>query len=352
MKHHEKTEITDVEVESAEVVEEFVFEGTLDELEKDFNAFQTKVEQDTSSMSSNLNMDELNEIGDEIIKAKEYLTSFARGEKKSIREKAYNQLIALPLIGDWAKERVEDAQLQAVKDSGVKEVLESIFDNFDVKKKRLIELTYLAEEIKGSLIEQEIQNAGYIQKLDYIINTTDNAGDKMRALDMANQAEASDKIIKDQVYNKLQFIIEMMEQLMMKMSKTLPAMKAQLLNETSIAGMIQNISDAVKMMGSLQSLTNEIAQTSTENIQGMIISVTNDLSNGTDIEYYKKSAERNAKFQETMKNARVKQIETTVNTYNALKDIGVNTSNQLENRLNAERLALGLQVENMKESHE
>ena len=158
-----------IESNIIEQVDEIVYDGTLDDLEKEFTSFVTDVETSTSNMTSHINMDELNEIGDEIIKAKEYLTSFAKGEKKTVREQAYNQLIALPLIGSWAKTRVEEVQMQAVKDSGVKEVLESIFDNFDIKKKRLIELTYLAENIKSNLVKQESELAVYIVKLDYII---------------------------------------------------------------------------------------------------------------------------------------------------------------------------------------
>lgn len=317
-------------------------------LEKEFSSFIKQVEVSTDSISVNINVDELNEIGDEIIKAKEYLSGFAKGEKKSIREKAYNQFSNLPIIGGWAKEKIHSIQVQALKDSGVKEVLNGIFNSFEVKKKRLIELTDVAENIRNNLVKQEDILQNYINELDNIIAGTKSPSIKMRALDMSIQAQTQDKIVKDQIYNKLNFIIELMEALMIRMSKTLPSLKSQLLNETTIAGMINSISDSVKMMSSLQELTNDIARTSTESIQGLIIDVTNELSNGADIEFYRKSAELNNKFHETLKQSRVKYIENTKNSYDKLKQISGDLSLQLENRLQSEAQALGLEHKVMK----
>ena len=167
---------------------------------------------------------------------------------------------------------------------------------------------------------------------------------------MSNQAQYQDKVIKEQVYNKLAFIVDMMEQLHMRMSKTIPAMKSQLMNETQISGMINSIADSVKMLGELQGLTNSIAKKSTEKVQNLIVDVTKDLTDGSDIEYYRDSAKRNIEFQKTMRNARVKMIENTVNTYSELQQIGIDTSNQLENRINAERKALGMKIDKMEEN--
>jgi len=348
---HPEEEI-EVEIVESEIVEEAhepVEMQSMDALEQEFGAFVSEIESTTSDITTNINMDELNEIGEEIIKAKAYLTSFANGEKKTTREKAYNQLVSLPLIGGWAKDKVEEAQLQHVKDSGVKDVLKSMFDNFDIKKKRLVELTGLADTIRTNLIAQEGELAVYIVKLDNIIEHTTSPTDKMRALDMSIQAQSSDKIIKDQVHNKLHFIVDMMEALHMRMSKTIPTLKAQLLNETSIAGMITSIADSVKMMDSLQSLTNDIAKTSTENIQGLIVDVTKSLTDGVDVEFYRKSAETNEKFQQTMIECSAKRIKSTVKAYDTLKEIGVDTSNQLERRVHSEKVALGMSIGAAKE---
>jgi hypothetical protein len=326
------------------------FTTDIDELEAQFNKFISDTEEATTSAAGAVNMDELNEIGDEIIAARQYLESFAAGEKKSVREKAYNQLVALPLIGGWAKDKVQEVQTQALKDSNVKEVLQGIFDKFDVKKKRLLELTEMANNIGKSLQAQEKELAKYITTLDKVIETTQDSTTKLRAYDMSNQAQYQDKVIKEQIYNKLAFIVDMMEQLYMRMSKTVPAIKTQLMNETQISGMINSIADSVKMMGELQDLTNSIAKTSTEKVQSLIVDVTKDLTDGSDVEFYKESAKRNIEFQETMKKSRVKMIESTINTYEELKQIGIDTSNQLESRIDAERKALGMTIETMKSS--
>ena len=340
------TEITEIEVIETENTNDTLAKPghSIQELEQEFNSFIKEMETANETVSSGIQMDELNEIGDEVIKAKQYLTSFASGEKKSVREKAYSQLIALPLIGDWAKEKVEEVQVQQMENSGVKEVLEGIFESFEVKKKRLIELTTMAEGMRENLINQEQRLGKYIAQLDEIIANPPSVADKMRALDMSIIAQAQDRISKEMIYNQLNFIISMMEQLMTKISKTLPTLKNTLNNSLNIVGTINSIKDAVEMMNTLEDLSNEITRTSTNNIQGLIVDVTKSLSDGTDIEFYKESAKRNEEFNQTLTKARIKHIKTTVDNYETLKQIEVDTSNQIEMRRKEEAKALGMQL--------
>jgi uncharacterized protein YjgD (DUF1641 family) len=132
---------------------------------------------------------------------------------------------------------------------------------------------------------------------------------------------------------------------MVKISKTLPTLKNTLNNSLNIVGAINSIKDAVQMMNTLENLTNEITQTSTNNIQTLIVDVTKSLSDGTDVEFYKESAKRNEEFNKTLIEARVKHIEKTVSNYNTLKEIQLDTSNQIELRRDAELQALSLKAQ-------
>jgi len=373
MRINEGTQPVNTEIEDVEIIEEGVQvkrgpkgtagkatlvetsnvpQSSVADLEVEFSAFIKEMEVANDTVSSKIQMDELNEIGDEVIKAKQYLTSFASGEKKSVREQAYSQLKGLPLIGNWAGKKVEEVQVQSMKDSGVKDVLNGIFESFETKKKRLIELTTMAEGMRNNLITQEVQLGGYIQKLDAIIANPPSVADKMRALDMSIIAQSQDRISKEMIYNQVNFIIELMENLMIKISKTLPTLKNTLSNSLNIVGTINSIKDAVEMMNTLEDLSNEITRSSTNNIQSLIVDVTKSLSDGTDIEFYKESAKRNEDFNKTLTQARVKHIETTVGNYETLKQIEVDTSNQIEFRRNAEALALGMSIETSKEAVE
>ena len=339
------TQIVEVEVLNESTTSTAVEpRSSVAELEVEFSAFIKDMEVANDSVASGIQMDELNEIGDEVIKAKQYLTSFASGEKKSVREQAYTQLKGLPLIGEWAGKKVEEAQTQSMKDSGVKEVLEGIFESFETKKKRLVELTAMAEGMRNNLIVQETRLGEYILKLDEIIANPPSVADKMRALDMSIIAQAQDRISKEMIYNQVNFIIELMENLMIKISKTLPTLKNTLSNSLNIVGTINSIKDAVEMMNTLEDLSNEITRTSTNNIQNLIVSVTESLSDGTDIEFYRESAKRNEQFNKTLTQARVKHIKTTIGNYETLKEIEVDTTNQIEMRRNAEALALGMSI--------
>jgi len=161
-------------------------------------------------------------------------------------------------------------------------------------------------------------------------------------------ANSQQHITKDMVYNNLAFIIELLENLMIKISKTLPTLKNTLSNSLNIVGSINSIKDAVEMMNTLESLTNEISQSSTNNIQGLIVNVTESLSDGTDIEFYKDSQKRNEEFNKTLIDARVRHIESTVSNYETLKTMQIDASSQLEHRRNAEMKALGMTVDSLK----
>jgi hypothetical protein len=333
------------ELEIAEIVEQEDIEA----LEKDFNAFIKTMESDTYKVSAGINMDELDEISEDVIKAKEYLSSFASGEKKTIREKAYNQISSFPLIGSWAKDKIEEVQTQNIKDSSVKEVLEGIFKSFDVKKTRLLELTTMMEGMKNNLLNQEKHLGDYIVRLEGIIKNPKNTVEKMKALEMSVMAESQDKITKEMIYNNLNIIMELMEGLHYKISKTLPVIKNTLNNSLNIVGTINSIRDAVSMMNALESLSNDINKKSTSNIQSLVIDTTKSLSEGTDIEFYKESAKRNEEFNKTLLEARKEHIKTTIDNYESLKQIGIDSSNQIQYRQEEEAKALGLKIESMKE---
>ncbi len=350
------------EVEIVEIVEDGIisdeevtveetritYNGSMDDLEKEFGSFIQEMETANNRVTANINMDELNEISEDIIKAKDYLSAFASGEKKTVREKAYNQLTSLPLIGGWAKSKVEEVQVQALEDSTVKEVLNGIFSSFDVKKRRLIELTGMMDGMRTNLLNQEMRLGDYIEKLNDIILTTTSPADKMRAVEMSVMAQSQDKITKEMVYNNLNIIMELMEGLHHKISKTLPVIKNTLTNSLNIVGTINSIRDAVDMMNTLETLSNEINQKSTNNIQTLVINTTRSLSDGTDIEFYKLSAKRNEEFNETLLEARKQHIATTLDNYETLKEIGIDASNQIEYRREQEAIALGMNIETSK----
>lgn len=322
---------------------------SVESLEVEFSQFIKDMEVANKSAAGVMKMDELNEIGEEVIKAKNYLTSFASGEKKSVREKAYSQLSNVPLIGNWAKDKVQEVQTQTLRDSGVKDVLEGIFSSFETKKKRLIELSEMIEKMRDNLVNQEQRLGVYIKQLDDIITNPPSVTDKMRALDMSIIAQSQDRISKEMIYNQINFILELITNLMIKISKTLPTLKNTLNNSLNIVGTINSIKDAVTMMNTLEDLTNEITKTSTNNIQDLIVDVTKSLSDGTDIEFYKESAERNEKFNNILTSERVKHIKKIQHNYNTLKQIEINTSKQIESRRNAEAIALGMSIENKTE---
>lgn len=206
----------------------------------------------------------------------------------------------------------------------------------------------MVDKMRTNLIHQEQKLEDYIIKLEDVLANPQSVQDKMRAMEMSVMAQSQDKITKEMIYNNLNIIVELMEGLHQKITKTLPVLKNTLTNSLSIVGTINSIKDAVDMMNTLEGLSNEIIQKSTGNVQQLIIESTNSLSEGTDIEFYKLSAKRNEQFNTQLLESRKKHIATTFNNYNTLKQIGIDTSSQLENRMKQEAIALGMNLDGMK----
>lgn len=349
-KSKRSSKIEDVveEVESELVEQHTIYKGSMDDLEKEFNSFIGEMDRANSKVGITIDMAELDEISAQVIEARMYLSSFVKGEKQSVREKAYGSLIALPFIGEWAKGKVHETKVQQLQDSTVKEVLEGIFTSFDIKKKRLVELTGMVDNMRTNLIHQEQKLGEYIEKLEDVLSNPQSAQDKMRAMEMSVMAQSQDKITKEMIYNNLNIIIELMGGLHQKITKTLPVLKNTLTNSLSIVGTINSIKDAIDMMNNLESLSNDIIQQSTGNVQQLIIESTNSLSEGTDIEFYRLSAKRNEVFNNQLLESRKKHITKTFEDYNTLKTIGIDSSHQLENRMKQEAIALGMNLDVMK----
>ena len=322
---------------------------TIDELENEFNIIIKEAEVTNKGVNDQMKMDELNEIGDSVIKAKQYLAEFAAtGISKTPREMAYEHLSSLPLIGGWAKSKVNEVQETNLKNSGVTDVLESIFTSFEQKKGRLIELTDIAENMQKNLNEQRIKLGEYIVKLDKIVQNPGSSSDRMRAVDMSNRAMEQQETTADMCDNQIALILEMMGTLYQKLSKTLPVIKNTLNNSLTIAGTINSMRDSITMMNSLEDLSNEIQQTSSNNIQNLIIESTQMLTNGTDIEYFKNSAKRNEQYHETLIKVRKEYFEKTIEKYDQFKEIQENNSNLLERRVSEEAKLLENSIKKMK----
>jgi hypothetical protein len=313
----------------------------ISQLEEEFSLIIKEAEKNTEVINSSMKMDELNEIGDEVIKAKNILSEYAdSGKTKTATEQAYGHLSSIPLIGGWAKSKIKEVQEETLKNSGVRDILEGIFVSFQQKKVRLIELTEMSEKMRENLIAQEKQLIDYLLKLDKVVASPNSQVDRMKAVDMSNQVMLQKERTTDMIHNQLNFILEMMGTLYQKLSKTLPVIKNTLNDSLTIAGTINTMRDSITMMNSLEDLSNNIQRSSTENIQKLIIESTKSLSGGVDMEFFKNSAKRNEEYHKTLNKVRGEYLETSIERYQEFKELGLQTDNLLQNRVETEKILI------------
>jgi len=313
---------------------------SIEDIEKNFNSFVKEIDSNMDKMSTVIQNDELNQISDEILKAKEYIETFSRGETKSFKEKTLSHLGNVPMIGDWAKGKYEEVRRTNFENSSVKEIIEGIFNTFEEKKKRLIVLSENIDLLRSNLQVQEAKLEEYIVQLDYIIDNTTSSGEKLKAIDMSIVAQSQRQVVKEMLYNQIDFILNLMETLMVKIVKTLPVLKNTLNSSVNIAATINSMKDTVEMMNSLEELTNKVTQESTNNIQSLIIDVMDNFSEKIDEEFYEKAADRNIQFTKDLIDSRKKYIEKSVKGYKNLKSIEVKMQQALLERANAEEETL------------
>jgi len=327
-------------------LEQEVQTTSMDELESSFNIFMEDITKETQNTSSNLQMNELEEIGQSIIDAQVYLSSFSKGEKMDYKQKAFSHLSNMPLIGNYAKKKIEDIKETNLKNSSVVDVVNKMFNDFEDKKKKLYQLTDTADAMQKNMKEQEVELLKYIKKLDYIVQNTAVPSEKLRALSLSSMAEVQQKQIQELVYNRIAFIMELNQELIVKLSKVLPTMKNQLLNETSIAAMINAIKDTIEMTNGLQNLTNEIAMNSSEKVGKVIIEGTKMLSNNEDqIKFLETSQKRNIEYHKDLASARKEHITKTVEQYAQIKNVNANNTKMLEQMSKDEAELLQISLE-------
>jgi len=320
----------------------------INELEKQFQNFVDKSEDFTSKIAVNINMQELDEINQYIAESYQYIEQYASNTEMDKKTKAYNQLTNVPVLGTWAQKKIDRIKETNMQNSSVKDVLEEMFKNFSIKQKRLVELTGVAENMGKELSKQEQELTQYIDTLENIIETTDSRVEKMKAVEMVNQGRTRLHTIREQVHNKLIYIIDMMEHLHGKLSKTIPSLKVELMNETSIAGMINSISDIVSVTNKIQDLRNDISKHSSEKMTSLISEAYKDLTAGTDIEFYEEAAARSERNRKLLRKNQEEYIRTTFKGYEKLKSIQENTSKQLQSDLDNEMKHLGLKEQDLK----
>lgn len=346
-------EETYIEEEEVEVIEEKIVGETIDELEESFGDFLDEMERCSDEAVEHCKMGDLDEMTKEIADAQTFISSFMDESSKSFGERVGGFLTALPIVGEAIQNKMDEAKMEKFKSEGVKDVLNEMFNNFEKKKEKIKMLTKKTEIMRNNLREQELQLGMYIKKLQVIKNAEDTtAYDKIRATDMENRALVQESITKEMIYNQIDFIIELNMTLMNKLGRTLPIIKNTMKNNLGIASNIAEMKKTLDMMNGLEQLSNKITRTSTGNIQTLIVDTTKSITSGTDIEFYKESSKRNIEFSEKLKNERVANIKKMISDNEVLNSISFDSTHLIEDRKNAEIMALEDMTAKIKNNNE
>lgn len=354
-------DIKDYKVETEEFVptEEELYEQqneevqplTEDEIqgvEKDFNDLIESLKQATDSVSENVNMGEVKDIAIYIQEAKTRLNQFTSGEEMSFGEKVCDTLELVPFAGKIFKEKKEKIQKERFESATVKEMLNGIFDGFREKNKRMLEMAEMISTMDGTLREHNVDLGLYVRQLDATVSNPPSIIAGYKAKSMSTIASSHLRISNGMI-EQIDAIMRSMGILLEKVNTSLPVIESLLKNQLNIAAAINTVNETVNMMGELESLTNTISEKSTDNIQNLIIKVTENSGNGLNIEHIKKSNSKAIEFNKKLNNVRANVQKKKDEDYKILKQCEMDTTNLIADRNKQEMLLIEKNVESSKQ---
>ena len=316
------------------------------DLETDFNKFKQDNTIKTMAITETINMMELDSIKDLILDAKLKIEEYAVGNNDSFMMKAKASVIALPLIGGFAKKSIEKVQRARDEKSSINDVFKSLFNNFTKKQDRIIELAHMLDSMRLKIIDQTEYITNVINATDSIISANSNISEVFRAKRLNEMARTTLLQNNDKVENKINPAIMLASKSLENMNKILPSLESDMLDELGINGALNSFKDVNIMLKTTMELASNITDISARNTEDLMLEVMKISDTSTTVKYIEDAQKRRigfqSKFEKAMKDTSDKQEEN----YKKVKQISLNyTKNETLSAMIDSYTTTSLQIE-------
>jgi hypothetical protein len=149
-----------------------------------------------------------------------------------------------------------------------------------------------------------------------------NALDRITALPIGSLIEANKLKNKDKIYNKLNFILQFIEEQLTTISLMMPGIETGLVEDTEIGNFLTSVGDMNKIFKSLTQLSNDVARSGNEKVMKLITEVNESMTDSVDIDHMEKLASTNKQFMQQMISGTEKKLKRDAKTYGKLMNIG------------------------------
>ena len=319
-----KTESTEVSIviESEYITPDL----NIQEVKDAYNKFMIKSREFSDEIADVINVSEMQDITDLIKQFNERLEGVVEVQPQTTVDKAagktMERLALIPFIGKFLEGEATEAKEKAQASKTAREILQEMFDVFK-EKSDVLETSYTkAFELRGILISKEQELEKFSTQVKHLAITAEGL-DKIAAIKLGGLVEANKLKNKEKIYNKLDFILQFIEEQLTTISLMMPGIETGLVEDTEIGNFLTSVSDMNKIFKSLTTLSNSVGRSSSEKVMNLITEVNDSMGDTVDVDHMEKLAATNKEFMKKMISGTEKKLRKDAQVYGKLMDIGV-----------------------------
>jgi len=309
------------------VVPEYITDQmTISDVKDEYNKFMDKSREISDEIADVIDVKEMKDISELIKQFNERLEGVVEVKEQSTTEKATGKTIQrlsmIPFLGKIFEDDAAESVESEKKAKTTRVILQEMFDVF-TEKSTLLEGAYeRAYKLKQILLAKEIELDKFSAQVKYIVLNVDHPLEKVQAIKLGGLVEANKLKNKEKIYNKLDFILQFIEEQLTTISLMMPGIETGLVEDSEIADFLTSVADMNKIFKSLTDLSNSVGRSSSEKVMGLITEVNESMSETIDIDHMEKLASTNKKFMERMVKGTEAKIRRDAQSYGKLMDIG------------------------------
>lgn len=298
---------------------------TIHEVKAEYNIFMNNSKAQSDEIADVINVEEMQDIADLIKQFNERLEGVVEVQPQNTVEKAtgktIERLAMIPFLGKLLEGEAKEAKEKEAASKTARQILQEMFDVF-TEKANVLEQSYeKAFKLRGILIGKEKDLEKFSVQVKYLALHADGL-DKIAAIKLGGLVESNKLKNKEKIYNKLDFILQFIEDQLTTISLMMPGIETGLVEDSEISTFLTSVSEMNKIFKSLTDLSNAVGKTSSEKVMNLITEVNDSMTTTVDVQHLELLAKKNQEFMKKMITGTEKRIKTDAQTYGKLMDIG------------------------------
>jgi len=299
---------------------------TIHKLTSDYNSFMEDTKNNSDEIEDIIDIKSIDDITQLIEKFEKRLNVSANKKERSkiaeTTDLTLKKFSNIPLLGSLLEGEIKKADQRIEDNLSSRQILKEMFDGFK-EKSIVLEKTYeKADKLRAVLITKEKSLIVYSERVKKLVEKENNNFDRIKAISLGGMIESHKLKNKEKIYNKLDFIMQFIEEQLTTIALMMPSIETGLVEDNEISNFLSSVNDMNKMFKSITDLSNTVALKSNQNIMNLITEVSESMTNVVDVNHMEKLASTNQTFMKKLSEGTAKKIKQDAETYKKLIEIG------------------------------